>query len=316
MSDLVAFGETALTIAPPDSERLETATDLRLRVDGTESNAAVAADRLGTATTWVSKLPDTPLGKRVTAALREHGLETDVVWADDAGRQSLIFRERPASPREGTTIEDRAGAAVGTAEPGELPMGLIQGAEAVLVGGSTPAVSATARETTEAIFRAATGTRVLELDYRPGLWTPGEARESLEGLLDAVDVLVASESDLKAVFDRTGEPRRMVHAVASDHDFERVVVTRSERGAVAWDDSVVHEQDAVETAVVDPAGQHDAFVGGFLHASLAGAGTERALATGVATAALSRTVPGPLPTVSAAEVERLVDELTSRGRGR
>ena len=62
---LVTFGECALRLSPPGSERLETARGLQVQAAGPESNAAIAARRLGTPATWVSRLPDTPLGRRV-----------------------------------------------------------------------------------------------------------------------------------------------------------------------------------------------------------------------------------------------------------
>lgn len=315
MTRLVTFGETALRLTPPGPERLETATDLRLRADGTESNVAVAASRLGTPAVWLSKLPDTPLGKRVLSELHEHGLDTDVVWADQVGRQGLSFHEVAPDPRESVSLEDRAGTAAATAKPGELPMTLVTNADAVLVGGSTMALSPNAADTVEAVLRAAGGTRVLDLDYRPGLWDAAAARERLDGVMDAVDVLIANESDARTIFERSGNPREIIHSIASDGGFEKVVITRSERGAIAVDDNILHEVEAVETDLVDASGQHDAFVGGFLHKQLQEASTEDALHCGVAAAAITRTIPGPMTTMSGAEVERLAAQLGDDGRG-
>lgn len=317
MTRLVAFGETALRITPPGHERLETATDVGLRADGTESNVAVAASRLGTPTVWLSKVPDTPLGKRVIAELHEHGLDTDVVWADQTtGRQGLSFHETARSPRSDVSLQDRGETAAATATPGELPMTLVTTADAVFVSGSTMALSANARETVEAVLRAAGGTRVLDLDFRPGLWSADAAREGFDGVLDAVDVLIANEEDAKTIFERSGPPREVIHSIAADHDLDRVVITRSGRGAIAVDDNIIHEVDAVETELVDPSGQHDAFVGGFLHGLLDDAPTESALDFGVSAAAITRTIPGSMTTMSRDEVERLVAEVGDDGRGR
>jgi 2-dehydro-3-deoxygluconokinase len=315
MTGLVTFGETALRLSPPVSERLETASDVRMRADGTESNVAVAAARMGTDSVWLSKLPDSALGRRVLSALHAHGLETEVAWADpDRGRQGLTFFESGARPREPVRLQDRDGSVAGTAEPGDLAMNLVQAAEAVFVGGSTPALSPTARETTAAIFRATGGTRVLDLDFRPGLWSAATAREQLGALFDAVDVLVASEADAQAVFESSETGRDLLHSVAAEGDFEQVVITRSEFGAVALADNVVHERDAVETEAVDTAGEHEAFVGGYLSRLLAGEPTERSLTFGVAIAALTRTLAGSMTRVSRAEVEGVVDGMDD-GRG-
>jgi len=294
---------------------METATDVSLHADGTESSAAVAATRLGAPAVWLSKLPDSMLGRRVVAELEQQGdgLQTRVVW-DEGSRQGLRFVERGSDPREDVVVQDRADTAIGTVSTDDLRMAMVQNADVFFVSGSTPAVSPTARRTTEALFRAVDedGTRVFDLDYQPGLWSLDEAREALVNVQDSIDVLIADEDDAKEVFDRSGKPRELVHSIASEGDFEQVVITRSERGAIAWHDSVIHEQDAVETDVVDPSGSHAAFVGGYLQQLYEDAPTEQALATATATAALAQTVPGPLPTVSADEVEGIVEATQER----
>jgi len=308
MTDLVTFGETSLRMRPAGEGRLETATDVRMEASGVESNVACAATRLGVDAAWLSKLPDTPLGHRVERELHSHGIETAVAWAD-SGRQSLQFLEHGSQPREGRHLEDRGGSAVETVEPGELPMDRVRGAGGVFVAGSTLALSETAAATAGAVLRASDGFAALDLDYRSGLWSLADARETYEDLFPAVDVLVADESALETVFDRTGDPRETAHTVASNGGFEMIVVTRRDRGAVVWYDSVVHEQEGIETQAVDPSGGHEAFVGAFLARILDGANTDAALATGVASAALARTIPGPMTTVDATEIEALAADL-------
>ncbi|MBX0322256.1 sugar kinase [Halomicroarcula sp. F13] len=312
---LVTFGETALRFAPPDGQRFETAREVRMRADGTASTVAATASRLGSDAVWLSKLPDTPLGRRVVAELHEHGLETDVVWADaDDGRQGLTFYEDAAAPRQDRLLQDRGDTAMATLTPGEIPMGRVQNADVVFTAGSTAALSETAAETAGALLRAAPGMRALDLDFHPGLWSAETARDTLSDLFGAVDLLFASEEQAKAVFDKTGRPRELVHTIAAEYDFPRVILTRSEHGVVAFHDNVVHEQDAFETTAVDTSGQHAALVGAVLQRLADGAPTDEALAYGTAAAALTRTMPGPVTPLEPAEVERLVASQSDRGR--
>jgi 2-dehydro-3-deoxygluconokinase len=311
MTELVTFGETSLRLSPVDSERFETTSDVRMQVSGTESNVAVAAAAQGADATWLSKLPDSPLGHRVERALHQHGVDTEIAWADE-GRQGLLFTEHGPEPRADRHIQDKQDAAAGTVTPGELPMDRIQRADATFVAGSTLALSGGIVETAEAVMRAAgSGLVAMDLDYSPGLWAPDEARDTLGSVLDAVDVLLANEGQIQTVFDRSGEPRKLAHAVASEYDFETVVVTRSDRGALAWHDSVIHEQDGVEVEAVDATGQHEAFAGAFLERLLSGAGADEALAYGVASASLTRAIPGAMTTVTRAEVDDLAADLQS-----
>lgn len=309
MGELVAFGETSLRLSPRDSERFETATDVHLRVSGTESNVAVAASALGAQARWLSKLPDTPLGHRVERALHEHGVRTDVAWTDSR-RQGLVFVEYGPEPRESRRFEDRKACAATAVTPGELPMDRVQAADATFVAGSTLSLSGGVVETAEAVMRATDGgPTVLDLDYSPELWSPDEARETLAGVFGAVDVLVTTERGAQRVFDRTGDTRTLAHTIGSEYDFETVVVTRGERGALAWHDSVIHEQNGVEAEAVDAAGQHEAFTGAFLERRIDGVAVDEALCYGVASATLARTVPGPMTTITRDEVETLVADI-------
>lgn len=303
MSDLVTFGETMLRLSPPGNERLEAATELEFRAAGAESNVAVAANRLGVDATWISKLPDSPLGRKVTASLGAHGVETDVVWSGE-GRQGTYYLEQAGAPRGTNVIYDRANAAVTTATPDELPVDRVRDATLFCTTGITPALSPTLAETTETLLEAAERT-AFDVNYRSKLWSRPEARETMEGLFPHVDVLVVAERDARGVFECTGEPDWIAQTLADDWGFETAVVTCGAEGAVAWHDDEVHEQPAFRTDTVDPIGTGDAFVGGFLASRLRGESVALALEYGAATASLKRTIPGDVATVTLEEVERV-----------
>jgi 2-dehydro-3-deoxygluconokinase len=315
MTDLVTFGETALRLSPPRDSRLETVDRFDVWAAGAASSVAVAASRLGTDTTWTSKMADTPLGRRVVGELRSHGLSTHVEWVDEDYRQGLTFYEGANEPRDDVVIDDRHGTAIETVEPGELPMQAIQDAQSVFISGETLALAESVVETATAVLRAAGGTAVLGMDYRADLWNRDEARETLEDVFPAVDVLVTNEDDASYVLKKQGTPHEIAHGIAAEYDFETVVVTRGEHGALAYHDATVHEREAVETEGVDPTGQHDAFTGAFLGRRLAGEDIGTALSHGVAAAALTRTIPGPVPTIDPAEVEAVAAELGGSSPG-
>ncbi|WP_254765842.1 bifunctional 2-dehydro-3-deoxygluconokinase/2-dehydro-3-deoxygalactonokinase [Salinilacihabitans rarus] len=310
MSDLVTFGETMLRLSPPGNERLEAATEFEVRAAGAESNVAIAAERLGAVSTWTSKLPNSPLGRRVASELRGYGIETEIVWSDE-GRQGTYYLEHAGKPRGTNVVYDRANAAITTAEAGEFDLGLIEDARVFFTTGITPALSSTLRETTLAMLKAAKRggtTTAFDLNYRRKLWTPEQAKETLTKLFPGIDVLVIAARDARTVLGYEGEPERLAHQLASQFDFRTVIVTRGERGALAWHDNVVHEHDAYETETVDPIGTGDAFTGAFIARRLAGEGVPKALEYAAATAALKRTIPGDVALVTKAEVDAVVSE--------
>ena len=322
MTELVTFGETPLRFSPPGKQRLETAETMTVDADGTESNAAVAAQVLGAESTWVSKLPDSPLGRQVVGTLESHGIETAVTWADSSEyRQGLIFHESGHPPREAKGWHDRDGSATTTAKPGDLPMDRIQRADTVFTGLSTPALSRDAAETTKAMLRAAYGsgvTTAIDVDYQPGFADPEFMKDVLLELFEHLEVLVANEEKIRTVLDRSGKPRELANSVAAEYDLETVVITRSNHGAVALQDTpgtnVIHERETIDTDAVDQSGQHGAFSGGFLARYAEDGDISDALSYGVATATLARTIPGPLLTADRSEIDHIADDVIEASR--
>ncbi|ARS90242.1 bifunctional 2-dehydro-3-deoxygluconokinase/2-dehydro-3-deoxygalactonokinase [Natrarchaeobaculum aegyptiacum] len=312
MSDLVTFGETMLRLTPPGNDRLERTDTLEIRVGGAESNVAVAANRLGVDATWLSKVPDNPLGRRVVRELEGYGIETNVVWADE-GRQGTYYVERAGAPRGTSVVYDREGAAVTTTRAQEVDFEAIQNARVFFTSGITPALSDTLRETTTNLLKAAKQggtTTVFDFNYRRKLWSPSAARQTLSSLFPGIDVLVIAARDARNVLGLEGDSRQLAHKLGSTHDFRTVVVTRGAEGAVAWHDTVVHEQPAIETDTVSRIGTGDAFTGAFVARRLVGEDVPTALEYAAATAALKRTIPGDVALVSKAEVEGVLEEET------
>jgi 2-dehydro-3-deoxygluconokinase len=310
MTDLVTFGETMIRFSPPGNERLETTSELEVRAAGAESNVAVAASRLDADAVWISKLPDSPLGRRVTSELESYGLETDVVRSEE-GRQGTYYLEFAGEPRGTDVIYDRSDAAVTTASAEELPLERVRSAEWFYTSGITPALSETLRETTETLLWTAhdEGTRTaFDLNYRSKLWSPEEARETLTDLFEHVDVLVTAVRDAREVLGLSGDPESIGRELADEHGFETAIVTLGSEGALAVHDGRAIEQPTFETETHDPIGTGDAFVGGYLARRIRGADVEEALEVGAATAALKRTIPGDIAVVTREEVERVIRE--------
>ncbi|MFB9805165.1 bifunctional 2-dehydro-3-deoxygluconokinase/2-dehydro-3-deoxygalactonokinase [Haladaptatus pallidirubidus] len=309
MTDLVTFGETMLRLSPPDGERIESSSTLEFRVAGAESNVAIAAHRLGAKAAWASKLPDSPLGRRVVAGLRQFGIDTEIAWTDE-GRQGTYYLEHGTEPRGTNVIYDRADAAVTTTEPDDLPLGSIRDADIFYTSGITPALSSTLKSTVGEVLRDAQATGVttaFDVNYRSKLWSPTEARDCLTDLFPAIDVLVTAERDARDVLGRAGDAEDIAHGLADEWEFETVVVTRGSAGSLALHDGERFEQSAFDTKTVDPIGTGDAFVGAFLACRLDGTDVQTALEYGSATAALKRTIPGDVVVVTREEVERVLN---------
>jgi len=315
MTDLVTFGETMLRLSPPGHERVEDATQFESRAAGPESNTAIAAEKLGATATWMSKLPDSPLGRRVVGELRRHGIETDVVWSE-RGRQGTLYMEHAGPPRGTNVIYDRENSAVTDCTVDQLDTETIENARAFYTTGVTPALSETLRKTTVDLLKVAHNagtTTAMDLNYRSKLWSPEEARETLTKLFPAIDVFVTAARDAEVVLGyHDQDANKIAHNLASKYDFKTVVVTKGDLGAIAWHDNVIHDHGAYESETVNPLGAGDALTGAFLARRMAGDDVGRALEYGAATAAITRTLPGDAATVTQKEVEDVIGDKIKR----
>lgn len=313
MPELVTCGETMLRLSPPSGERLETTTSLDFRTAGAESNVAIAASRLGTATAWLSKLSDSPLGRRVTNEVQSYGVDPRICW-DESARQGAYYIEQGATPRPTTVIYDRSDAAITTARPSEFDLDAVRTAAVFYTSGITPALSATLAETTADLLTAANEagtTTAFDLNYRLKLWPPSEARDVYESLFPDIDILVAAERDVHTVLERTGDVRTLASELANEFGFETVIITRGDKGALAVHDGTAYEQPAFDTDTVDAIGTGDAFVGGYLARWIARDSIADALSYAAATAALKRTISGDLAVVTPSEIEEVLDSSES-----
>jgi 2-dehydro-3-deoxygluconokinase len=314
MTDLVTFGETMLRLSPPDEERLETADRYDVHVAGAESNVAVAAQRLGLETAWLSKLPDSPVGRKVAGDLRNHGITVDVVWDDSpGGRQGTYYFEQGQPPRGSKVIYDRARASATTATAEQLATDRLSDAAGFHTTGITPALSDQLAATTGELLSQANAEGVLtsfDLNYRSNLWAPEEAAATLGDLLPDIDVLVVAERDATAVLGETGDAETIARSLDRAHEFEVTLVTRGGEGALALAEGEVFEQPVYEATSAYPVGTGDAFVGGFLSRYLRGDDVPEALSWGAAAAALKRSIPGDVAVISEAEVREVIDGQT------
>ena len=308
MVELATFGETMLRLSPPDDGRLETTDEFEVFVGGAESNVAVAASRLGVDAAWLSKVPDSPLGRQVTGELARHGV-TVAAARSETGRQGTYYLESGDQPRETTAIYDRADAAITTATPGELDTSYVEDASVFHTRGITPALSETLVDTTESLLSLATEsgtTTSFDLNYRSKLWDPATARDTIRSLLSAVDLLFVPERDAGTVLDVEDDAEGIARTLSDAHDIETVVVTRGPEGALALSGDSVFEQSTYPAGDRRPIGTGDAFVGGFLSQFTQDADVERALRWGSATAALKRSIPGDMALVTPEEVEAVL----------
>jgi 2-dehydro-3-deoxygluconokinase len=316
--EVITFGEAMIRLSPPNFRRFEQAKSLDLQVGGAELNTAVAVSRLGHSASWISRLPDNPLGRLVTNHAREAGVDTSHVMYSKDERLGLYFLEFGAAPRASSVIYDRKGSAIAAVQPGMVPWAKVfAGSKWFHVTGITPALSASSAAVTREAMMAAKAAGVktsMDLNYRVKLWTTTEAGNCLSDLMQYCDVLITTEEDVEKVFGITGSNYEEVAAkVADKFKLDIVAITLRENPLVwrntwtgmAYQKGKVYKTRTYEVEIVDRLGAGDSFAAGLIH-GLLGGDVQNALDWGVATSAIKHSIPGDFAWVHPEEVEALL----------
>jgi 2-dehydro-3-deoxygluconokinase len=316
--EVITFGEAMIRLSPPNFRRIEQAKSLDLQVGGAELNTAVAVSRLGHSASWISRLPDNPLGRLVANHAREAGVDTSHVMYSKDERLGLYFLEFGAAPRASSVIYDRKGSAIAAVQPGMVPWAKVfAGSKWFHVTGITPALSASSAAVTREAMMAAKAAGVktsMDLNYRVKLWTTTEAGNCLSDLMQYCDVLITTEEDVEKVFGITGSNYEEVAAkVADKFKLDIVAITLRENPLVwrntwtgmAYQKGKVYKTRTYEVEIVDRLGAGDSFAAGLIH-GLLGGDVQNALDWGVATSAIKHSIPGDFAWVRPEEVEALL----------
>jgi len=307
MPDVVTIGETMLRLSAPPGVPLEQAPQLDVHVAGAESNVAIALCRLGTTAGWISRLVDTPLGRRIVNELRAHGVDVSrVLWAPD-GRVGIYFLEQGIPPRQPRIIYDRAQSAMALLNPDQIDWGYLRSARLVHLTGITPALSAGCRAATaRAVAEARRGKALLcfDVNYRAKLWSADEAKMALEPLLAEVDILITTADDARLLLSGGETAEQLAALLAERFRAKTVVVTDAGRCAAAQNGQVVSKR-GYEVESLDRVGAGDAFAAGFIHGYLTG-GLDRALEYAVAVGALKHTYRGDVAWISPEDLKEFL----------
>ncbi|MEM7532286.1 MAG: sugar kinase [Chloroflexota bacterium] len=319
--DVITLGETMLRLTPPNLERFEQTRQFDIEVGGTESNMAVGLARLGLNVAWVSRLPDTALGRIITQTISKYGVDTShVVWADEEERVGLYFLEEGKAPRGSYVIYDRANSAVSRMEPEELPAHLFTptGSRLFHLTGITPPIGDAAKRTAHHALELAQAAGWLisfDINFRGKLWSPAEARAGCDAFAKAANLLFVPRGDAQIVYDLDGytEPEAAITQLGEWYPQATVFMTLGADGAIGrTPDGVVLRQPAFPAEEVGRLGGGDAFAAGAIYGYLSkeGASDEarlnEALRWGTATAAIKYTILGDIPVIEKREVEQLL----------
>ena len=319
MFDLVAFGEAMLRLSPPDFKRLEQTTTLDVNIAGAELNVAIGVSRLGLKCSWVSKLPDNPLGRMIANKARELGVDISHVLWEKQGRAGLFFLEFGATPRASSVMYDRADSSFSNLLSGELNWDqILKGVKCFHVTGITPSLSKSAAEVTiEALKKAKEKGCIVSMDlnYRAKLWEPETAQNTLTPMMKYVNILITTSGDTRAILGLEAENDDRLAQILLERFPLDVAAVSFREGSSVWRcrwSGIARTRDAAyrtctyDIDIVDQVGRGDSFAAGFLYGYLSTGDVQMGLDYGVAFAALKHSFPGDFNWCTRQEVEALL----------
>jgi 5-dehydro-2-deoxygluconokinase len=278
---------------------------------GSATNVAVAAARLGHRSAVVTKVGDDGFGPYVRTALEGFGVDARYVGTDPDLRTPLAFCEiyppddfpllfyrEPKAPDSNIAAED-------------LDLGEISSAPLFWITGTGLSEEPSRSTTLEALEARSEGITVVDLDYRPMLWTSREeTKRWYREALKHATVAVGNQEEVEVAVG-TGDPHE-ASAALLDLGLELAIVKRGPNGVLARTAEGVAEAPPIEVDVVNGLGAGDAFGGALCHALLSGWDPERTIRFANAAGAI---VASRLACADDMPTEGEVEELLERSAG-
>jgi 2-dehydro-3-deoxygluconokinase len=276
---VVTLGEGLAVLRTDQLGSLAQLPLLQVGTGGAEGNVAIGLARLGVPVTWLGRVGDDGLGRRVARELRAEGVDV-VALVDASASTGLLLKE---SPRPGATVVTyyRAGSAGSRLAPSDLDSLPLTEGDILHLTGITSALSPSARETVFAALDLAEqvgATISYDVNQRSKLWSAEEAAPVHHAIASRADLVFASDDELALL--GAVEPRELV-------------VTKGAAGAETRTREGVVSQAAIPLpTVVDTVGAGDAFVAGYLAEVVAASPVAQRLLTAVQTGAAACLHPG------------------------
>jgi len=341
-TEIVTFGELMLRFSKEDKNRLSQGRLFSGNYGGSEANVAVSLAMQGERVEYVTRLPNTQMGRAGAMKLRELGVGVNhVVYGGE--RIGVYYFEEAAGLRNATVSYDRAGSAYYHLQPGMIDWRQALARASVLhVSGITAAISPQAAKATFEALDVAESLGItisLDLNYRKNLWQYDGAapRLTLSRMMERADVMfgdvieyefvsghekipfVPQDASYKMPLDdyrrwydelHSRYPRchtmmmGMRHELSSSHHLLTALLLDDGQMLSTCISDIPH--------VVDPMGVGDAFVGGLLHAlRLFPGDAQLALDYSLAAASLKSTIAGDFNLSTEDEILSLTREQSS-----
>lgn len=330
MNRVVCFGEIMLRLAPPGYLRFEQAQSFEVVYGGGEANVSVTLANFGVNASFVTKVPDNPIGQAAVNEMRRYGVDT-AHMVRGGERLGIYFLEKGASQRPSKVVYDRKYASISQCKREDFDWNKIfAGATWFHFTGITPALGDNVAEAVLDACKAAKAaglTVSCDLNFRKNLWNSEKAGKVMATFMPYVDICIANEEDAEKVFGIKAENTDVAGGKLSHDGYKQVAKQLKERfgfkavaitlrGSISasdnnWAAMLYKDEEycfsrSYAVHIVDRVGGGDSFAGGLIYGMLNGYSNKDMLEFAVAASCLKHSIEGDHNHVTVSEVKTLM----------
>lgn len=213
---ILTFGEIMLRLKTPEHLRIIQSQNFEASYGGAEANVAVSLAMLEDKVSFLTKVPDNPVGMAALKEIRGYGVNTDLVLKGGK-RLGIYYFEKGSDIRQTNVVYDREYSALSLAKPEEFCWeSILQDVDIFYFSGVTPAIS----ENIEiAVMEALKYCKeheiqvVCDLNYRGKMWSTQKAQSVMKKLMHYVDLCIANDEDFEASLGIHAFDGNMAHGI-------------------------------------------------------------------------------------------------------
>ena len=221
---IVTFGEIMLRLKTPEHLRIIQSQNFEASYGGAEVNVAVSLAMLEDNVSFLTKVPDNPVGMAALKEIRGYGVNTDLVLKGGK-RLGIYYFEKGSNIRQTNVVYDREYSAISLAKPEDFCWeNILQDVDIFYFSGVTPAISDNIEiALTEALkyCKEHNIQVVCDLNYRGKMWSTEKAQSVMKKLMNYVDLCIANDEDFESSLGIHAFDGDLSHGIDQIDDYKR-----------------------------------------------------------------------------------------------
>ena len=265
----------------------------QISTGGSESNFAIGLSRLGHNATWLSRIGNDGIGRKIKSDILSQGV-TVICQVDKNAGSGMMIKTTPRLEKTEVSYF-RSNSAASKISASDFEAIDFSKYDALHFTGITPGLSASCKEATEFAIKMARKNHVyisMDVNYRSKIWSIAEAHKALAPLAPFCDLVVASVDEAQLLLNSQSTDARELATEISKLGPRHVVIKQGEYGATSLLNDKICSLPAIKVRVVDTVGAGDAFTASYIASFLEDSSPLKALERGVLAGALACTHPG------------------------